>query len=183
MPPVPPVPTSISASAPPPLLPPTITLPPSLRQRVSNRSIESLTTQDIPLLSHRRCSNERPKPYALRSLLLVTLRRLLDSSLNLLLSNRHLVRIGRSGRPITKRFAERASFGLFDPSYLLFAGFCSGEGGGGLVPFGVPVQVFILLPSAHGCDMLVAGNDRERMLGGRRHTSHETVTKVVFSVL
>lgn len=160
MPPVPPLPTPVSASAPPPLLPPTTTVSSSFRQHPSNRSIDSLTTQDIPLLFHRRCSNEGPEPHALRSLLLITLRRLLDSSLNLLLSDRRLVRISHSGRPITKRFAERAFFGLLDPSYLLFAGFGSGEGGGRLVPFGVPVQVFILLPAAHGLKLLVGGNDR-----------------------
>lgn len=155
VPPMPPVPTSISASAPPPLLPPAITVSSSLRQRLSNRSIESLTTQDIPLLFHRRCSDERPEPYALRSLLLITLRRLLNGSLNLLLSNRRLVRIARSGRPIAKCFAERTFFGVFDPSYLFFARFGSGNGGGRLVAFGIPAQVSIFLPATDGWKMLV----------------------------
>lgn len=139
MPPMPPLPTPVSAFASPPYLPLIITVFSSFPHGLASRSVQSFTTQHISFLLHRRAANEGPKSHTFRSPLFITLRRLLNSSLNLLLTNRRLIRITLDSRPIPKRFTESTFFGLFDPSYFLFASFGSGESGGGRVPFGVPI--------------------------------------------
>ena len=149
MPPMSPLPTRISTSASPPFLLLIITISSSFSQRFSDRSIQSFTIQDIPLLFRRRSSNKSPKPHAFRPILFITLRRFPDSSFDFLLSNWRIIRIPIKRRAIAKCFAESAFFSLFDPSYFLFTGFRSGKCSGGLVPFGVPIQVSVLLPAAH----------------------------------
>ena len=156
MPPMPPFPTPVSAFASPPFLLPTITVSPSFPHRLTSRSIGPFTNQDVPLLLPWRSSNKGPKPHSLSTLLFITLCSLLNSSLNLLLSNRRLICIIPYGRSITERFTKSTFFGFFDRSYFLFASFGGGQGGGGRVAFGVPIQISVLLPTAHGCGMLVA---------------------------
>lgn len=158
MPPVLPLPTPVSALAP-SLLLPSITVSPSFPYALASRSIQPFTAKQISFILHRRSSNESPESHALCSLLFITLRRLLDSSLDLLLSNRSLVHVTLDSGPIAKRFTEGTLFGLFDPSYFLFAGFGGGECDGGRVPFGVPIQISVLLPAADGCGMLAVDDE------------------------
>lgn len=178
---MPPLPTPVSAFAPPPFLLPTITLSLSFPHGLTSRSVQPFATQHISFFLHRRPSNKCPKPHPLSAILFITLRSLLDSFLHLLLPNRCLIRITPNCRPIAKRFTESTFFGLFDPSYFLFAGFRGRKCSGGRVSFCVPIKVSVLLPTADSWAALAAGNKRGP--GRGRRTSHKTMTEVVLSVL
>lgn len=134
-----PLATLVSAFASSPFLLPTIAVSPSFYHDLAGRSIKPFTTQHISFFLHRCPSKKGPKSHTLSTLLVITLRSLLDRFLNLLPPNGCLIRITSYSRPIAKRFTESTFFGLLDPSYFLFAGFGGGEGGGGRVSFGVPV--------------------------------------------
>lgn len=142
--------TTVSASTALPLLFKPVTLPSLLRKAFPNR-IEPYPTEHFTLLFPHHTTIETTKANTLRGIVIITLCGLLDCLFDLFLPNRRLIRVIPYRRSIPQRFTQRALLGFFDFPDFLFPLFGSCKSGGRGITFGIPREVFVLLPPTNRC--------------------------------